>query len=124
MIEIFGIIATALAILGVVLNNRRLIVCFYLWLISNALTGWIHYDAGIYSLLIRDIVFFVLAVEGIYRWRKKTSKNVKKGLDKYKGIGDNGKYGITKVESVNQSKELGQGKSIPKDDCAFFCERH
>ena len=71
MIEIFGIVATVLAILGVVLNNRKLIVCFYLWLVSNLITAGIHFDAGIYSLLVRDLTFFCLAIEGIYRWRKK-----------------------------------------------------
>lgn len=71
MIEIFGTIATALAIFGVLLNNRKLIVCFYLWLVSNLITAGIHFDAGIYSLLVRDLIFFGLAIEGIYRWRKK-----------------------------------------------------
>jgi len=60
MVEIFGTIATALAIFGVVLNNRKLIACFYLWLVSNVITAGIHYDAGIYSLLVRDLIFFVL----------------------------------------------------------------
>lgn len=71
MVEIFGTISTALAIFGVVLNNRRIIFCFYLWLISNGITAAIHFNVGIYSLLIRDLIFFTLAIEGIYRWRKK-----------------------------------------------------
>lgn len=70
MTEICGIIATVLAVIGVVLNNRKLIACFYFWIASNAITGWIHADMGVYSLLVRDIVFFGLAVEGLYRWRK------------------------------------------------------
>jgi len=71
MVEILGTIATMLAVLGVVFNNHKLIACFYLWLLSNAITAGIHLDAGIYSLLIRDLIFFGLAIEGIYRWRKK-----------------------------------------------------
>ena len=70
MIEILGTIATALAIFGAVLNNRKLIACFYLWLASNAITAGIHFDAGIYSLLVRDLIFFILAIEGIHKWRK------------------------------------------------------
>ena len=71
MIEIFGIIATALAVIGVVFNNRKLIACFYLWFVSNAITAGIHLEAEIYSLLIKDLIFFVLAIEGLFRWRKK-----------------------------------------------------
>ncbi len=69
--EVLGIISTSLAILGVVFNNRKLIVCFYLWLVSNAITAVIHFDAGIYSLLIRDLIFFFLAIEGLWKWRQK-----------------------------------------------------
>lgn len=71
MVEVLGTIATALAIGGVILNNRKIIFCFYLWLVSNFITAMIHYNAGIFSLLIRDLIFLVLATEGIYRWRKK-----------------------------------------------------
>lgn len=71
MTEIFGIFATVLAVLGVVFNNRKLIACFYFWLLSNAITAGIHYNAGIYSLLVRDAIFFVLAAEEIYQWRRK-----------------------------------------------------
>jgi len=74
MIEIFGTIAMVLAIFGVVLNNRKRIYCFYFWMVSNAITGGIHYNAEIYSLLVRDLIFFVLAIEGIYQWRKRRYK--------------------------------------------------
>jgi len=69
MIEIFGIFATMLAVLGVIFNNRKMIFCFYLWIVSNAITAAIHYDAGIYSLLVRDMIFFGLAIEGLLRWK-------------------------------------------------------
>lgn len=70
MIETFGVIATILAVMGVVLNNRKLIACFYLWLISNGITAGIHLHAGIWSLFIRDIIFFLLAVEGLVKWKR------------------------------------------------------
>jgi nicotinamide riboside transporter PnuC len=69
--EIVGIISMVLAIIGVLLNNRKLIACFYLWLVSNALSAGIHFYAGIWSLFARDMIFFGLAVEGMIRWRKK-----------------------------------------------------
>lgn len=70
MTELLGTIATILAVSGVVLNNRKLSGCFYLWIISNGISALLHYDAGLFSLLIRDLLFTVLAVEGIFRWRR------------------------------------------------------
>jgi len=71
MIEIIGIISMIFAIAGVILNNRRFRVCFLLWLVSNGLSLVIHAQAGIWSLVIRDGVFFILAVEGWIKWGKK-----------------------------------------------------
>ena len=71
MIEIIGIIATVLAVVGVLANNRRLRWCFIIWIFSNALSLAIHVDAAIWSLAVRDAVFLVLAVEGWVKWGKK-----------------------------------------------------
>lgn len=68
MIEIIGTVATVLAVIGVLTNNRRLRVCFLIWMLSNLLTGAIHAHAGIWSLLVRDVIFFGLAIEGWVRW--------------------------------------------------------
>lgn len=68
MVEFLGTISTVLAIAGVILNNRKMIGCFYIWLLSNAITAGIHLSAGIWSLAARDLIFFLLAIEGIYRW--------------------------------------------------------
>jgi len=70
MIELMGTVACLLAVVGVVCNNRRLIACFPLWMVSNGLMAAIHAEASIWSLVIRDIVFFVLAIDGWRRWRK------------------------------------------------------
>jgi nicotinamide riboside transporter PnuC len=69
--EIIGLVATVLAVIGVIANNRRLRVCFLLWLASNALTAGIHAHAEIWSLLLRDTVFFILAIEGWIKWGRK-----------------------------------------------------
>ena len=69
--ELFGTISTLLAITGVILNNRKIALCFKLWLLSNSISLVIHFYAGIYSLAIRDFVFLLLAIEGIYRWSEK-----------------------------------------------------
>ncbi len=67
--ETAGLVATLIAIAGVVLNNHRRRECFYLWLGSNALTLAVHVWAGIWSLALRDAVFLALAVDGLVRWR-------------------------------------------------------
>ena len=74
IIEIIGIIATTFAVAGVLTNNRRIRACFLLWMVSNALTGFIHAYAGIWSLLIRDVIFFVLAIEGWFKWGRKCKR--------------------------------------------------
>ncbi|HUV63640.1 MAG TPA: nicotinamide mononucleotide transporter [Sedimentisphaerales bacterium] len=73
MSEIIGTIATILAVTGVVLNNRRMRVCFVIWLVSNALSCYLHVGAGLFSLAARDAIFSVLAVEGWLIWGKKNS---------------------------------------------------
>ena len=69
-IELIGAVAAGLAIAGVVCNNRRLIACFYLWMISNALSAVLHAHAGLTALLVRDLAFLILAIEGAVKWRK------------------------------------------------------
>jgi nicotinamide riboside transporter PnuC len=70
MIEWIGSICTLIAVSGVVLNNYKLRLCFIFWLCSNLATGLIHIYLGIYSLAVRDFVFFVLAIHGFYVWSK------------------------------------------------------
>lgn len=69
--EVVGGVATAVAVAGVVLNNRRRWQCFVLWLASNAATLAIHVSAGLWALAVRDGIFLVLAVEGLLLWRRK-----------------------------------------------------
>ncbi len=71
LIELVGVFTTILAVIGVILNNRKMVACFYLWLASNGLTLLIHLEAGIISLVVRDAIFFFLAIEGIYRWKRR-----------------------------------------------------
>jgi nicotinamide riboside transporter PnuC len=70
MIELVGWATTVLAVWGVLLNNRRKRVCFVLWLFSNALSAAVHICLSVWSLAVRDAVFFVLAVEGLILWGK------------------------------------------------------
>ncbi len=71
MIELLGLIATVIAVVGVVANNRRSRVCFCFWLLSNGMTAAIHAHAGIWSLFARDVIFMALAVEGLFLWSRR-----------------------------------------------------
>jgi nicotinamide riboside transporter PnuC len=68
MTELLGAIAAVVAIAGVLANNRRCRVCFGLWMVSNALSAALHAQAGMVSLMARDLIFFILAVEGWRLW--------------------------------------------------------
>jgi nicotinamide riboside transporter PnuC len=70
MIQIIGLLAGILGIAGVLLNNRKLIGCFPIWIASNALSGGLHVYAGLWTLALRDLVFLCLAVDGWRRWRR------------------------------------------------------
>jgi hypothetical protein len=70
MIELIGTIVTVIALAGAWLNNRHKVSGFYLWIVSNLLTAGIHAYLGLWSLMIRDLAFLVLAIEGIRKWSK------------------------------------------------------
>lgn len=70
VLEILGILAGAISIAGVVLNNRRMRSCFLLWFVSNLLSAVLHGAVGLWSLAARDLVFLLLAVEGWRLWNK------------------------------------------------------
>jgi len=70
VLEVLGMIAMVLAVIGVLLNNRKNRNCFYVWFISNIILIYVHLNVDLYSLVVRDIVFLLLAVEGWYKWRK------------------------------------------------------
>ena len=80
MTETAGIIATVLAIAGVVLNNRLNRLCFILWIISNLTflalhaDAVLHVNAELWPLCVRDAAFTALAIEGFYRWGRKVGQ--------------------------------------------------
>lgn len=75
LLETFGWIATAIALMGVWMNNRRRRACFVLWLASNALTFGIHSYAAMWSMAVRDLAFFLLAIHGWWLWGREVVKH-------------------------------------------------
>ena len=84
-IEIIGWIATAIAVAGVWMNNRRRRACFVLWLISNAMTFGIHASAAMWSMATRDLAFFVLAVHGWWLWGPQVAPAARETIDAKEG---------------------------------------
>ncbi len=67
-IDWVGSIACILAVVGVILNNNKLSACFLVWIVSNTLCAVCHCRAKLWPLAVRDIIFIVLAVDGLWRW--------------------------------------------------------
>ena len=70
IIQVAGAVAAVLAVTGVVLNNHRLRACFLVFLVSNGIVGTIHIWSGLWTLAARDVVFFCLAIDGWFRWKR------------------------------------------------------
>ena len=70
-IEILASAAMLLAVGGVLLNNRKMIACFPIWMVSSAISLGIHAAMGVVMLAVQDGVFIVLGIEGWRRWKKK-----------------------------------------------------
>lgn len=70
-IEILTWGLTGLSIIGVVLNIKKKTECFVVWLVTNA--SWTVYDfsIGAYAQSFLFFIYTVLAIYGLYEWRKK-----------------------------------------------------
>jgi nicotinamide riboside transporter PnuC len=67
-------ILTLFAIIGVILNIKKKILCFYIWFITNTSWAIVDFYKGIPAQGILFSVYTLLTVYGIYEW-KKESKN-------------------------------------------------
>ena len=68
--EIFTWIITAAAIVGVVLNIKKKRECFFVRAVTNASWCIVDLVKGIYAQSFLFLVYFVLALWGIWEWRK------------------------------------------------------
>ncbi|MGH2271363.1 hypothetical protein ACQ9LF_06150 [Anaerohalosphaeraceae bacterium U12dextr] len=71
ILETFGIAVTLLAVAGVWYNNHLDRRCFYLWIVSNAISLMLHLAVGMFALAIRDAAFLILLADGLRRWARK-----------------------------------------------------
>jgi nicotinamide riboside transporter PnuC len=64
-------IVTVLSIAGVILNIRKNRFCFWIWAITNGAWCVVDFYHGLYSQAFLFLVYFGLALYGIWEWRKK-----------------------------------------------------
>jgi nicotinamide riboside transporter PnuC len=64
-------IVTGFSLLGTVLNIKKKRICFTIWLFTNL--AWTVYDFYIknYPQAVLFAIYTILAIYGIYEWRKK-----------------------------------------------------
>jgi nicotinamide riboside transporter PnuC len=72
--NVYTCVLTSLAIYGVVLNIKKRIECFYIWLFTNASWAMVDFYKGIPAQGFLFTVYTLLAIYGIYEWRKKETK--------------------------------------------------
>jgi nicotinamide mononucleotide transporter len=61
---------TIAALVGVVLNIKRKIACFYIWFVTNTAWAIVDFYKGIPAQGILFTIYVGLAVYGIYEWRR------------------------------------------------------
>ncbi len=64
-------ILTVMSIIGVILNIRKLRICFYIWLFTNSAWMLIDFYKGIPAQGCLFAVYTGLAIWGIVAWSKK-----------------------------------------------------
>lgn len=64
-------ILAVVSLFGNVLNSRKSVLGFYVWILCNI--GWLVYDIknGIYARVVLDIVQTILCMYGIKKWGEK-----------------------------------------------------
>ncbi len=65
---------TAISLTETVLNIRKNILCFYIWLIGDILWCALDFHNGTYGRSLLDFVQVILAVCGIISWKKVNQK--------------------------------------------------
>lgn len=71
MITYITWLVTVASLVGVILNIHKIRVCFIIWAATNV--WWCIYDfsIGAHAQSFLMLVYFVLAIWGIIKWRKK-----------------------------------------------------
>ena len=69
--DIFPWVVSFMSIVGVILNIKKMRVCFWIWLFTNAAWMVVDFIIGMYAQAFLFFVYTILAIYGLYEWRKK-----------------------------------------------------
>jgi len=70
LFEIVTWTCSVLATIGVILNIKKRRSCFFVWAVTNATWTVIDFYKEIYAQSALFFLYFLLALWGIYEWRK------------------------------------------------------
>ena len=56
------------ALIGVWLNIKRNVVCFWIWMCTNAIWTYADIEHGILPQAALQFVYFLLSLYGIWKW--------------------------------------------------------
>lgn len=68
--EALSWILAGFSIIGVILNGYHNKWCFVIWSFTNFLWAWFFYSHKLYAPMGLQLVFFVLAIWGLWKWHK------------------------------------------------------
>jgi len=70
------LILTIACLLGNYLNCKKIVICFYIWIICNI--GWTIIDIieGSYSRAVLDTVQIAFSIYGIRKWKEKEKEKL------------------------------------------------
>lgn len=71
LFTLITITLTILALVGVVLNIKKRVECFYIWFVTNSSWAVIDFYKDIPAQGILFTIYTGLAIYGILEWRKK-----------------------------------------------------
>ncbi len=59
------------SLVGVILNIRQQVACFWIWTGTNAV--WVYADVkhGMLPQAVLQVIYFLLALYGIWKWQKR-----------------------------------------------------
>ena len=75
---VMGWVISLAALVGVVLNIRKHVACFWVWAFTNASWAWLDWSNGLYSQAALMAVYFVLSLWGIWSWSRKGDRHGEK----------------------------------------------
>lgn len=67
-------LTTAVGIVATWMLARRIIEHWYFWIVINLLSAYLYYIRGLYPTLFLYLCYALLAVAGLYLWKKKGIK--------------------------------------------------